>query len=119
VPRSDVDRNQSHYSRRDSAYRSSDGTTESESSEEEGEAIKSLESDMLEQPIDNEQLLQKSNKAIKQKPGDTTKQPTIVKRPVNDEQVGENCVRVPKPVNRKPNEFLVLDYETGNLVPPQ
>jgi hypothetical protein len=34
--------------------------------------------------------------------------------------VGENVVRVPKPVNRKPNnEFLVLDYETGNLVPPQ
>jgi hypothetical protein len=74
---------------------------------------------MLQQPIDNEQLFQKRNKAIKQKPGSTTKQPEIGKRPENEEQVGENVVRVPKLMNRKPNEFLIIDYETGNLFLPQ
>jgi hypothetical protein len=43
----------------------------------------------------------------------------LEQRPVIDEQVGENVVRVPKPVKRKPHDFLVTDYETGNLVPPQ
>jgi hypothetical protein len=72
-----------------------------------------------EQPIDNEQIFQKTNKTIKQKPAATTKQPEIGKHPENEGKVGEHDVRVPQPMNRKPNEFLVLDYEKGNLVPPQ
>jgi hypothetical protein len=45
VPPIDVDSDQSHYSRSESGYRSSDVTTESKSSEEEGQAIKSLATD--------------------------------------------------------------------------
>jgi hypothetical protein len=99
VPPSDVDIDQSRYSRSESAYAASDGTTEYESSEEEGYSIINLETDILEQPIDNEQLFQKSHKAIKRKPGATAKQPTIVKLPLNDEQAGKHIVHVSKPVN--------------------
>jgi hypothetical protein len=63
------------------------------------------------------QSFKKRNKTIKQKPRATDKQPTIGKPPVDDEQVGGNVVPVSEPVDKKPNELLVLNYETGNLVP--
>jgi hypothetical protein len=40
VPPSDVDSDQSHYSQSESTYRYSDGSTEWEASEEEGQATK-------------------------------------------------------------------------------
>jgi hypothetical protein len=43
---------------------------------------------MLEQPIDNEHLVQKIENIIEQKPGATTKQLAIGQRPENDETVG-------------------------------
>jgi hypothetical protein len=117
VPPSDIASHQSHSSRSESAYASSDGTTESESSEEEGQAIKSLATDMMEQLVDDGQRSKKRNKKIKQKPRATDKQPTIGKPPVDDEKVGRKVVPVSEPVIKKPNELLVLDCETGNLVP--
>jgi hypothetical protein len=72
---------------------------------------------MMEQPVDDGQPFKKRNTTIKQKPRVTDKQPMIEKPHVHDEKVGGNTVPVSKPVNKKPNELLVLDYETGNLVP--
>jgi hypothetical protein len=51
---SDVDSDQSRYSHSKSTYRFSDDSTESEASEEEGQATKHLTTDMLEQPIHSE-----------------------------------------------------------------
>jgi hypothetical protein len=88
VPLSDVESDRSHYSLSESTYRSSDGSKESEASEEEGQATKNLTTYIMEQPIDNEQLVQKNENIIKQKPGSTTKQPAIGQRPKNEETVG-------------------------------
>jgi hypothetical protein len=94
VPPIDVDSDQSHYSQRESTYRYSDGSTESEVSEEEGQATKKITSDMLEQPIDNEQLVRKVENVIKQNPGATTKNPTIGQRPENEETVCRPVVEI-------------------------
>jgi hypothetical protein len=87
VPPIDADSDQSRYSQSDSTYRYSDGSTESEASEEEGQATTKLMTDMLEQPIDNEQLVRKVENVIAQNPGATTKKPAIGKRPENEELV--------------------------------
>jgi hypothetical protein len=64
VPSSDVGSDQSHYSQSESTYRYSDGSTELEASEEEGQATKKIMTDMLEQPIDNEQVVRKVENII-------------------------------------------------------
>jgi hypothetical protein len=60
VPPSDVDSDQSHYSPTGSAYALSDGITEYECSEEEGQAMKKLATKMMEQPVDDELPFKKS-----------------------------------------------------------
>jgi hypothetical protein len=72
---------------------------------------------MMDKPFDDGHPFKKRNKVIKQKPRDTDNQPTIGKPPVEDEQVGGNVVPVSEPVNKKPNELQVLNYEPGNLFP--
>jgi hypothetical protein len=70
---SDVDSDQSHYSPSGSEYAEAYVSTEYESSEEEGKAIKNLATDMMEQPVNDERPFKKTNKQIKQKPRDTDK----------------------------------------------
>jgi hypothetical protein len=94
VPPSDVDSDQSHYSQGESTYRYSDGSTESEASEEEGQATKKITTDMLEQPIDNEKLVRKVENVIEQNPVATTKQPAIGQRPANKERVCRPLVKI-------------------------
>jgi hypothetical protein len=94
VPPSDVDSDQSRYSQSESTYRYSDGSTESEASEEEGQATKKLTTDMLEQTIDNEQVVRKFENVIAQNPGATTKKPAIGKRPANEETVCRPVVEI-------------------------
>jgi hypothetical protein len=89
---SDAYSDQSHYSQSESTYRYSDGSTESEASEEEGQAAKKITTDMLEQPIDNEQLVRNAENVIEQNPGATTKQPAIGQRPANEEKVSRPVV---------------------------
>jgi hypothetical protein len=84
VPPGDVDSDQSYHSQSESRYRYSDGSTESEASEEEGQATKKITTDMLEQPIDNEQIVRKVENIIAQNPGATTKKPSIGQRPANE-----------------------------------
>jgi hypothetical protein len=94
VPPSDVDSNQSRYLQSESTYRNSDGSTESEASEEEGQATKKLTTEILEQPIDNEQLVRKVENVIEQYPGGTTKKPAIRQRPQNEETVCRPVVEI-------------------------
>jgi hypothetical protein len=94
VPPSDVDSDQSHYSQSESTYRYSDGSTESEASEEEGQATNKLLTNMLEQPIDNDQLVQEVENVIAQNPRATTNKPAIGQRPENEETVCRPVVEI-------------------------
>jgi hypothetical protein len=94
VPPSDADSNQSRYLQSESTYRNSDDSTESEASEEEGQATKKLTTDILEQPIDYEQLVRKVENVIGQYPGGTTKKPAIRQRPQNEETVCRPVVEI-------------------------
>jgi hypothetical protein len=94
VPPSDVESDQSRYSQSESTYRYSDGSTESEASEEEGQATKKLTTDMLEQPIENEQLVRKVENIIEQNPGATTNKPASGQRPENEETVCRSVIEI-------------------------
>jgi hypothetical protein len=91
---SDVDIDQSRYSQSESKYRYSDGFTDLEASEEEGQATKKLTTDMLEQPFDNEKLVWKVENIIEQNTGATTKKPAIGKHPSNEETVCRPVVEI-------------------------
>jgi hypothetical protein len=65
-----------------------------EASEEEGQATSKLTTDMLEQPIDNEQLIRKVENIMEQNPGATTKQLAIGQRPANEETVCRPVVEI-------------------------
>jgi hypothetical protein len=91
---SDDDSDQSHYSQSETTYRYSDGSTESEASEEEGKDTKNETTDILERPIENEQLVQKVENVIEQNPGSTTKQSAIGQLPRNEETVCRPVVEI-------------------------